>query len=50
MKLQTFIGVFITNHLEQLTGPVINIVIIYRPDCVFKFWFINSSMIVAKTQ
>ena len=34
MKLHTFIGIFISNHLEQFSGPVINIVIIYRPNSV----------------
>ena len=50
MKLDTFIGIFITNLMEQFWGLVVNIVTIYRPECKFKFWFVNLSMIYGKTQ
>ena len=45
-KIDKFAGTFNTNHLEKFSGPVINIVIIYRPGCKFKFWSVNSSMII----
>ena len=48
MKLNTSIGIFITNHLEQFSGTVINTVVICRPE--FKFWFVNWSVIIVKTQ
>ena len=50
MKLHSFIGILISNHLKQFSRPVINIVIIYRPGCKFRFWSVNLSMIVVKTQ
>ena len=37
MKLYTYIGIFIINHLKQFSGPAINIVIIYRPECVSSY-------------
>ena len=37
MKLHRFIGTLISNHLKQISGPVTEFVIIFRPDPKFKF-------------
>ena len=50
MKLYTLIGIFIKNHLEKFAGAAINIDKNYRPEYKFKFWFVNLSMIICKTQ
>lgn len=41
-KLHIFIAIFITNHLEQFLGPVINTVTICAPEFKFKFLRLKS--------
>ena len=50
MKLHTFIDTFITDHVEPFSGPVIEIGVAHRTDCKFEFWFVNSPMVIIKTQ
>ena len=50
MKLHTFIDIFITDHVEPFSGPVIEIGVAHRTDCKFEFWFVNSPMVIIKTQ